>query len=305
LGDTPPDTDNDGIADFRDTDSDDDGCPDSIEGTADVDNDGTPNYRDSGSLGKGCPARTTPTPTPTDTPTDGDDGNGDDGDGGNGDGGDDDDNGGGGGGTQTATPSTASPTGTTGTTEGTGGGGAGGAFGVSANVTATTTPSQTDEATGTPIGVEQIATPGGGQVLGAVRQLQPESDLGLLYPIRVFLSEILWPLLFSLIPIDIFYRAQRRYHQLDSVPGQPSISERRGNIPWLLYVPIATFFTTRVSLRLRQGILKLSNRLSRQGSDTDSMESLGGDGRARQPSDIELAFDDVTRNYLQDISVAY
>jgi hypothetical protein len=149
--------------------------------------------------------------------------------------------------------------------------------------------------------VEQIATPGGGQVLGAVRQLQPESDLGLLYPIRVFLSEILWPLLFSLIPVDIFYRAQRRYHQLDSVPGQPSISERRGNIPWLLYVPIATFFTTRVSLRLRQGILNLSNRLSRQGSDTDSMESLGGDRRARQPSDIELAFDDVTRNYLRYI----
>jgi hypothetical protein len=173
--------------------------------------------------------------------------------------------------------------------------------GVGADINATTTPSQTDEATGTPIGVEQIATPGGGQVLGAVRQLQPES--GFLYPIRVFLSGILWPLLFSLIPVDIFYRAQRRYHQLDSVPGQPSISERRGNIPWLLYIPLATFFTTRVSLRLRQGILKLSNRLSRQGSDTDSMESLGGDGRSKQPSDIELAFDTATRRHLQYLTL--
>ncbi len=117
------------------------------------------------------------------------------------------------------------------------------------------------------------------------------------------MSGILWSLLFSLIPVDIFYRAQRRYHQLDSVPGQPSISERRGNIPWLLYVPIATFFTTPVSLWLRQGILKLSNRLSRQGSDTDSMESLDGNGRARQPSDIEPAFDNATRNHLQYLTL--
>jgi hypothetical protein len=33
------------------------------------------------------------------------------------------------------------------------------------------------------------------------------------------------------------------------------------------------------------------------------MESLGDDGRARQPSDIELAFDDATRRHLQYLTL--
>jgi hypothetical protein len=43
---TPIDTDNDGTPDYLDTDSDDDGINDAVEGTADVDADGQPNYRD-------------------------------------------------------------------------------------------------------------------------------------------------------------------------------------------------------------------------------------------------------------------
>ncbi len=42
----PIDTDRDGIRDLHDADSDDDGVPDTIEGTADWDGDGIPNYRD-------------------------------------------------------------------------------------------------------------------------------------------------------------------------------------------------------------------------------------------------------------------
>jgi hypothetical protein len=185
--------------------------------------------------------------------------------------------------------------------------GGGGVIGVGANLTALPSRNEsplrttTNGTTGTPIGVEQIATSSGGQVLGAVRQPQLES--GILYPLQIVAPGTLWPFLLAYIPVDIFYRAQRRYHQLDSVPGQPSISDRRGNIPWLLYLPVATFFSTRVSLRLRQGILKLSNRLSRQGSDTGSMESLGGDGRSRQPSDIDHTFDTATRHHLQYLTL--
>jgi len=53
----PPDTDGDGIPDFRDTDSDEDGLLDSEETTADLDADGRPDWRD--------PRSDAPTPTIT------------------------------------------------------------------------------------------------------------------------------------------------------------------------------------------------------------------------------------------------
>ncbi|RDX37495.1 hypothetical protein DZA50_02010 [Kangiella sp. HD9-110m-PIT-SAG07] len=51
----PVDTDDDGVADYRDDDSDNDGIPDSEESTNDTDNDGTPDYRDEDSDGDGIP----------------------------------------------------------------------------------------------------------------------------------------------------------------------------------------------------------------------------------------------------------
>lgn len=47
------DVDGDGIPDYLDTDNDNDGIPDSVEGTVDTDNDGTPNYLDTDSDGDG------------------------------------------------------------------------------------------------------------------------------------------------------------------------------------------------------------------------------------------------------------
>ena len=51
----PVDTDGDGVADYRDEDSDNDGIPDADEGANDSDNDGTPDYRDDDSDGDGIP----------------------------------------------------------------------------------------------------------------------------------------------------------------------------------------------------------------------------------------------------------
>ena len=52
------DTDSDGVADFMDLDSDEDGIPDSVDGTADTDGDGRPNYLDTDSDGDGIPDST-------------------------------------------------------------------------------------------------------------------------------------------------------------------------------------------------------------------------------------------------------
>jgi len=52
---TPKDTDGDGIPDFKDTDSDDDGISDKIEGVSDFDNDKIPNYLDTDSDGDTIP----------------------------------------------------------------------------------------------------------------------------------------------------------------------------------------------------------------------------------------------------------
>jgi len=49
------DTDEDGTPDYKDTDSDGDGIPDSVEGYEDADGDGTPNYRDLDSDGDNIP----------------------------------------------------------------------------------------------------------------------------------------------------------------------------------------------------------------------------------------------------------
>ncbi|MCX8533820.1 beta strand repeat-containing protein [Chryseobacterium luquanense] len=49
------DTDGDGIADYLDLDSDNDGILDAIEGATDTDTDGTPNFRDTDSDNDGCP----------------------------------------------------------------------------------------------------------------------------------------------------------------------------------------------------------------------------------------------------------
>jgi hypothetical protein len=51
------DADGDGIPNFRDTDSDDDGVPDGDEGFADADGDGTPDFIDADSNGGGSPLR--------------------------------------------------------------------------------------------------------------------------------------------------------------------------------------------------------------------------------------------------------
>ncbi len=71
----PVDTDGDGDEDFRDTDSDGDTIPDSVELDADVDADGLPNYRDLDSDGDSLPdeveAGSDPT-NPVDTDGDGD-----------------------------------------------------------------------------------------------------------------------------------------------------------------------------------------------------------------------------------------
>ncbi len=50
---TPVDSDNDGTADYQDTDSDNDGLADSVQGSVDTDNDGTPDYLDDDSDGDG------------------------------------------------------------------------------------------------------------------------------------------------------------------------------------------------------------------------------------------------------------
>ena len=54
----PVDTDNDNLPDFQDTDSDNDGIDDKIEGTKDTDNDGIPNYLDEDSDNDGISDKT-------------------------------------------------------------------------------------------------------------------------------------------------------------------------------------------------------------------------------------------------------
>lgn len=57
-GGQPIDTDGDGIIDALDTDSDNDGVPDAVEGTQDLDGDGAPNWRDPDDDGDGIPTAT-------------------------------------------------------------------------------------------------------------------------------------------------------------------------------------------------------------------------------------------------------
>jgi hypothetical protein len=213
-----------------------------------------------------------------------------------------DGNGNGGGGGDNDPPQVDTPRDDGTAVSGGGGGGGGGILGVAESIgilpERNESPLGTPTPAGTPMERGQQAAQSG-ETPSAVRQ----SESGLLYPLQIIISGILWPFLLSLIPVDMFYRAQRRYYQLDSVSGQPSISTRRGNIPWLLYLPVVTFFTTRVSLYIRQAILKVSNRISRYRGDDDQQGPLNGNQELTQPSDIELAFDSTTRSHLRYLTL--
>jgi hypothetical protein len=143
--------------------------------------------------------------------------------------------------------------------------------------------------------VETIVEPDRGTLISAVRNA--------LFDLRV--PWVVWLAAIVYAGVDSFYRAQRRYHNIDQIPAHTDINDRQPGIPWVAYLPAAAFLTTSPGQQLRRWLrsilTSIRNRV-RKYVRNDTSTPLGGLSSGRPHSRTQQGYPDTVSTQIRSIT---